>query len=144
MQFSYKLLKRLCPKIPAKKDFIERFNLLAFEVEDARGDVLSISIPANRYADAASHIGVARIAAAIWGDRLNNKDFTKTVKAKIKRRPKIIITDDNGCDRYNGRYVEIKRVGTAPDFMREALLSSGARPINGVVDVMNYATLEIG
>jgi len=58
MKFSYALIKKLTPAIKNKKELIEKLNLHFFEAEDAGGDVLDISIPANRFSDAASHWGL--------------------------------------------------------------------------------------
>ena len=67
MKFSYSLIKRLLPKAPASKKIMEEMNLHAFEVEDVKGDTLEIKLPANRYSDASSHIGIAREVGAIFG-----------------------------------------------------------------------------
>src|SRR3989338_1454993 len=143
MKFSYTLLKQLVPRLPDKAGFIEKFNLHAFEAEDTGGDTLEISIPANRYSDASSHWGIAKIAAAIFNARV--KYFGKEPKTELKnKKPAIKILAKKECRSYSGRYFEISRIGDSPEWMKVILRSCGLRPINAVVDVMNYVMLETG
>ncbi|KKU83454.1 MAG: Phenylalanine-tRNA ligase beta subunit [Parcubacteria group bacterium GW2011_GWA2_47_8b] len=143
MKFSYTLLKQLVPRLPDKAGFIEKFNLHAFEAEDTGGDTLEISIPANRYSDASSHWGIAKIAAAIFNASV--KYFGKEPKTELKnKKPAIKILAKKECRSYSGRYFEISRIGDSPEWMKVILRSCGLRPINAVVDVMNYVMLETG
>ena len=156
MKFSYSLLKKLAPKIPDKKTFIETFNLRVFESANLSGDAVEISIPANRYSDAASHWGIAKLAAAIFGGKAENFSAIKSARPRTKRsfygaQPEIkgdyfdvVISVKNHCPRYMGRYFEIERVGNSPDWMRKCLTDCGLRPINAVVDILNYVMLEVG
>lgn len=145
MKFSYKLLKKLSPKIPDKAKFIDQFNLHAFETEDLGGDVLEISIPANRYSDAASHWGIAKIAAAIFGGKAEEIEKVKSPKSELKNTaPEIKISAKQLCPRYMGRYFEITKMGESPKWIQEALIANGMRPINEIVDAMNYVMLEVG
>jgi phenylalanyl-tRNA synthetase beta chain len=144
MKFSYTLLKNLVPKLPEKVKFIEKFNFHAFEAEDVGGDTIEISIPANRYSDAGSHWGIAKIAAAILGTEVK---YPKVKEPKIELKntqPEIKIAAKKECPRYLGRYFEVSRMLQSPQWMREILLACGMRPINAVVDVMNYVMLEVG
>ena len=54
MKFSYSLIKKMAPGLPAKKRLVEELNLRSFEAEDGGGDLINIEIPHNRYSDAAS------------------------------------------------------------------------------------------
>ncbi|MBI2025019.1 MAG: phenylalanine--tRNA ligase subunit beta [Candidatus Harrisonbacteria bacterium] len=145
MKFSYYLLKKLNKKIPDKKRFIDKFNLHAFEAEDAKGDALEISIPANRYSDASSHWGIAKVAAAIFGGKTEDFSSKKPIKSAVKKTaPEITISSKGRCPRYLGRYFEISKVGQSPEWLKNILASCGLRPINAVVDVMNYVMLEVG
>ncbi len=145
MKFSYSLIKKLSTRIPAKGKLAEKFNFHAFETEDAGGDTLEIAIPANRYSDASSHWGIAKIAAAVFNGSVKNPWKGKSPKVEIKNnKPIIKILAKKECRRYSGRYFEISRIGDSPEWMKGVLRSCGLRPINAVVDIMNYVMLETG
>lgn len=144
MKFSYTLIKKLLPRVPVKKDLAEALNSHSFEVEGVEGDVLDINLPPNRYSDCASHIGIAREAAAIFGLK-----FDSPVK-KIVNPPtdqgflSVEIQSPKLCPRYVGRYFEIKKMDVSPVWLTNSLKSCGLKPINYVVDLMNYVMLETG
>jgi len=144
MKFSYSLIKRLLPKAPASKKIMEEMNLHAFEVEDVKGDTLEIKLPANRYSDASSHIGIAREVGAIFG--LNFKSPLKSIVniPSGRKLVKVEVKDPAACPRYIARYFEINKFPTTPDWMKKALKSCGVQSINGIVDLMNYVMLEVG
>lgn len=144
MKFSYKLLKKLVPQIKSKKDAIEKLNLHSFEAAESGGDVLDIILPPNRY-DAASHIGIGRELSAIYGKKF------KIVNPKInppaggiKNNYKIIVKDKKLCPRYSAQYFELGKIKQTPIWMKKILSDCGLRPINPVVDIMNYVMLETG
>lgn len=144
MKFSYTLLKKLAPAIKNPEQLVEALTFHAFEVESVRNDTLDISIPANRYSDASSHCGMAVIVSAI----LNKKAPPLKLPA-LKPRQKssqfdIHITEKKLCPRYSGLYAEVKKIGSSPKWLQEILLACGLRPVNAVVDVMNYVMLEVG
>lgn len=151
MKFSYSLLKQLAPKIPSKEALIEKLNFHAFEAEDVpaiqggASDTLEISIPANRYSDASSHWGVARVATAIFGGILVDISSGRDPKVELKNTaPEITISAKKLCSRYLGHYLEVPAIKSSPEWLRNILLACGQRPINSVVDVMNYVMLETG
>ncbi len=144
MRFSYTLLKNLVPKLPDRTKFIEKFNLHAFESEAVGEDALEISIPANRYADASFHLGIARLAAAIFNSAIKEPK-TKEPKIDLKNtKPEIKISSKKQCSRYLGRYFEVPGMNQSPKWMKDALIICGLRSINAVVDVLNYVMLETG
>lgn len=151
MKFSYTLLKKFAPKLPEKSKLVELLNFHAFEAEDipgnemgGGGDTIEISLPANRYSDAASHVGMARVAAAV--SNVTFKEPTaKQPKIELKgTAPEIKIISKKHCKRYFGRYFEVPRMLQSPQWMREILSACGVRPRNAVVDVVNYVMLEVG
>jgi len=154
MKFSYTLFKKLVPAVKDKKEIIEKLNLHFFEAEDLRGDILDISIPANRFSDAASHFGIAREIAAILNVKAQkNVDY---IPADAKMFPvsrhsagacplfKVEVQDKNLCPRYTAQYFENIKIASSPKWMQKVLIDCGLRPINNVVDIMNYAMLETG
>lgn len=144
MKFSYSLIKKLLPKAPTSKKIMEEMNLHAFEVEDVKGDTLEIKLPANRYSDASSHIGIAREVGAIFG--LNFKSPVKSIinVPSGKKLVRLEVKDTVACPRYIARYFEINKFPATPDWMKKSLKACGVQSINGIVDLMNYVMLEVG
>ncbi len=144
MKFSYSLIKQLVPGLPTKKKTIEALNLRSFEVEDSKGDLFLVEVPHNRYSSAASHLGIAREAAAIFNLKL--KELKISSPQPRNRRPplRVVIDDPSLCPRYEARVFEIAKAGRSPAWLQNILKTCGLRPINVVVDIMNYAMLETG
>ena len=146
MKFSYTLIKKLAPAIKNKKELIEKLNLHFFEAEDGGGDFLDISIPANRFSDAASHWGIAREISAILGIKSRIPRGSE-IKPRISRGSvffKVEIKDKELCPRYTAQYFENIKIKPSPKWMQKILIDCGLRPINNVVDIMNYVMLETG
>jgi phenylalanyl-tRNA synthetase beta chain len=106
--------------------------------------VYELEITSNR-PDWLSFIGVAREIKALSGKELklphvklpnpeNDADYTDLVKVK----------DFELCPRYSGRVIRNVTVKESPDWMKQALLSIGLRPINNIVDISNYVLFELG
>ncbi len=145
MKFSYTLIKKLAPVVKSKKDLIEKLNEFSFEAVDAGGNTIDISLPPNRFSDAGSHIGIAREISAIYGKKFESPVFSpKPQKSPAKANFKVSIEDKKLCPRYMGRYFENIKIGASPKWMGDTLEECGLRPINGVVDAMNYVMLETG
>ncbi|MDX8378112.1 MAG: phenylalanine--tRNA ligase subunit beta [Mariprofundales bacterium] len=113
------------------------------EVLQAEQAVFDLSITPNR-GDCMSMHGLARELAA-W--------FNLPLSTPIM--PDINITDDvadiaidiraeKACPKYLGRRIDGVNIGQSPKWMQQRLLAMGMRPINAVVDVMNYIMLELG
>lgn len=160
MKFSFSLIKKLIPKAKNNKELIRKLNLHSFEVADLGRGIWDVSIPANRFSDLASHIGVAREIAAILNSKLKPKilnpkqiqNFPKhpdksgtTGQTKPKTQNfKVLIQDKNLCPRYAGQYFENIKVAPSPKWIRDILTDCGLKPINNVVDITNYVMLETG
>lgn len=145
MKFSYSLIKKLIPAIKSKKDLINKLNLHFFEAEDLSGNVLDISIPPNRFSDAASHIGISREVSAILGLKYKEVQPLKINPQSREIKPlKVEIQDKKLCPRYVAQYFENIKVAPSPKWVKDVLVDCGLRPINNVVDIMNHAMLETG
>jgi phenylalanyl-tRNA synthetase beta chain len=144
MKFSYSLIKKLLPKVPPKAKLAEALNIYSFETENLPGDLLEISLPPNRYSDAASHIGVAREAAAVFGLKLVSPVKTIVNPPSDRGLLKVEVQNPKLCPRYIGRVFELKKSSASPPWLIRALETCGLKPINYVVDLMNYVMLEIG
>ncbi|MBI3046396.1 MAG: phenylalanine--tRNA ligase subunit beta [Candidatus Harrisonbacteria bacterium] len=145
MKFSFSLIKKLVPGRYTKSELTEKLNLHSFETADLGGDVLEIAVTPNRFSDAASHLGIAREAAAIFGIPLKDP-----LEEKLKYGHKdqgvfrVNVKEKNLCRRYLASYVSKIKVGPSPKWLKEVLETCGLRSINNVVDIMNYVMLEIG
>lgn len=144
MKFSYPLLKKLVSGIPAKDKFADAINLKAFEVEEASGSSMEIKITPNRFADAASHWGIAREAAAIFNLKTKFEDKPLVKIPENKGKVKVKVEDKTACPVYIAVLAEIAKVGDSPVWIKDILADCGLRPVNAVVDIMNYVMLETG
>jgi len=119
-----------------------------FEVESIDGDTVDIKVLPNRYSDAASHVGIARDVAAALGKPLQLPKATKAEAraAHVEAALDLVLSVKERvlCPRYMARYFEIDKNAATPDWTKSVLASCGMRPINPVVDIMNYVMLEVG
>jgi phenylalanyl-tRNA synthetase beta chain len=145
MKFSYSLIKKIVAGLPPIKEVGREINLKAFEVEEISGGVMDIKIPANRWADAASHWGIAKEAGAIFNKKIGFKIPKLINIPENKGRFKVKVREPVLCPRYFASYLELpKKIGQSPVWMRKVLRDCGLRPINAAVDIMNYVMLEVG
>lgn len=151
MKFSYPLIKKICPLLKSKSQVVETLSLYAFEAEDAPGNAFEVNLPPNRYADAASHWGIAKELAAVFDwilDYGGIKKFPvvdfKTAAGKSRKKLDVEIREPQLCQRYLACGMEGIAVKPSPRWLQEALRDCGLRPINNVVDAMNYVMLEMG
>ncbi len=146
MKFSFPLIKKLVPTAKNKRELIKKLNAHFFEAEEAGGNALEISIPPNRFSDAASHWGIAKEISAIYSRNFRTQNpKPKTQNLGSAKAPfKIEIQNKKLCPRYMAQYFEKVKIGPSPKWMKGVLIDCGLRPINSVVDIMNYAMLETG
>jgi phenylalanyl-tRNA synthetase beta chain len=143
MKFSYTLLKSLVPTLPPKGKLADILNEKVFEVESIEGDAIDISLPPNRYADAASLWGMARQISAALGKPFK-EPAVRPLAAKGQMPLSIAVKEKALCPRYMAAYCTGVQVGPSPAWLKKALASSGINSINNVVDVLNYVMLETG
>ncbi len=113
---------------------------------------LDVEVTPNR-GDLLSHVGIARELApggdadislpelgqrgpALEWERGGDRVRASGIEARIET-PKL-------CRRYMGVVIRDLEAAPSPAWLRERLLSFGARPINCVVDAANYVMLEVG
>lgn len=153
MLFSYNWLQSFFDKkLPDPKILADLLTRRAFEVEEVKkisnDTILNVAILPNRAADCFSHIGLARECAAILDLKLKAavKKITKT-KSKapsIRLYLKIKVFDKKLCPRYCAKMIDGVKVGQSPKWITQRLTACGLRPINNVVDAVNYVMLEMG
>jgi phenylalanyl-tRNA synthetase beta chain len=110
--------------------------------------MIEIGLTPNR-ADAASHFGVARDLVAVL------KRYDKTAEllkpsvdafkvANTSRKINVTVEDQDACPRYSSVTISGVEVKDSPNWLKNHLLTIGAKPINNVVDVTNYVLHEMG
>ncbi len=112
---------------------------------DYLGDaVLDADVTPNR-PDCLSILGVAHEVAALTGATVSEPDATYPATGDpIERDVTIEIADPELCSRYGASLIRGVTVGPSPDWLKDALVAVGMRPINNIVDVTNYVMLEYG
>lgn len=110
------------------------------ELEEA---VLDLDITPNR-GDCMSMRGLARDLAADYDLLLiDPADDVADEDASIAApNASVSVVADNPL--YMARRIEGVTVADSPDWMQTRLLAVGLRPVNGVVDVLNYTMLDLG
>ncbi len=148
MKFSYNFLQSFFEKkIPSAKELADLLMMHFFEVEEVKkvnGDyILDIDVLSSRAGDCLSHVGIAREISAITGIKYNEP------KAKIKKdgediSERLNLEVRSACSRYTLCGIEGVKVKNSPSFIQKRLTSCGIKPINNIVDIVNYVMLETG
>ena len=107
--------------------------------------VVDFEITNNR-PDCYSIIGLAREAAAAFGQKMKHHD--PVVKGSdagdIWDYLDVEVPAEELCNRYSSRMVANVKIGPSPKWLRQRLRANGVRPINNIVDITNYVMLEYG
>lgn len=125
--------------IPAGTPAKEYFDLYS-------DTIIEIDITPNR-SDATSHYGVARELYAYLKTRgvktALHRPAYQVEYADASPLP-VSVEAPQGCLRYCGVVMRGVNVGESPQWLRDALMAIGQKPINSVVDVTNYVLFAIG
>ncbi len=110
--------------------------------------MIEIGLTPNR-ADAASHYGVARDLVAVLKRYDKKAELIKPSVDQFKvdnqeRTISVKIEDTEACPRYSSLTISGVEVKESPSWLKNHLLTIGAKPINNVVDVTNYVLHELG
>lgn len=110
------------------------------ELEEA---VLDLDITPNR-GDCMSMRGLARDLAADYDLLLIDvaDDVADEDASIVAPNASVSVANENPL--YLARRIEGVTVTDSPDWMKTRLLAVGLRPVNGVVDVLNYTMLDLG
>ena len=150
MVFSYNWLQSFFKKkLPTPQKLAGPLTMKSFEVEKVKkmkNDwILDIDVTPNRAGDCFSHIGIAREIAAIINSKFQIPEYKiQNTKYKIQDFISLEVRDKNACLRYTARVIIDVKVGVSPKWIQERLISCGLRPINNIVDIVNYVMLETG
>lgn len=108
-------------------------HVVEFEITPNRPDCLSV-------------IGLAREAAVTYGKTVAQHE--PVIKGggvgNLTELLDVETPATDLCPRYTARMVRNVKIGPSPKWMRDRLRASGVRPINNIVDITNYVTLEYG
>jgi phenylalanyl-tRNA synthetase beta chain len=106
-------------------------------------DILNLELTPNR-GDCLSVLGLAREVSALYGLQIKRPNIPNAV-VEGHTQYKVEIEDLESCPTYTGRVISgINPKARTPDWMRERLRRSNVRCIHPVVDITNYALLELG
>lgn len=143
MKYSYNLINSFLKEKISLEKIVNTITYHVGEVEYekvGKDYCLSVDLPANRYADLGSHFGLAKDLCLIL-----NICFVKKEEDKIKKTDKLKLeVKSKGCNAYFGTLFNKVSDFKTPDFIKEALVTCGLRPLNGLVDITNFVMLEYG
>ena len=100
----------------------------------------------NNRPDCYSIIGLAREAAAAFGQKMKHHDpvVKGSDAGNIWDYLDVEVPAEDLCNRYSSRMVANVKIGPSPKWLRQRLRANGVRPINNIVDITNYVMLEYG
>ena len=116
---------------------------------DAR---LDVEVTSNR-GDCLSHVGLAReVAASLTADKPrafmppsgDSKGNTPARTGDVRDVVSLENQTPELCPLFTVQVIRGVKVGPSPAWLADALEAAGQRPINNVVDVTNFITLELG
>ncbi len=106
--------------------------------------IIDFKITANR-PDCNCFLGVAKEIGVVLGTQFKAPVPTyKTIGENISDYIDVQVKNYDLCPRYIGRVVKNLRIKESPSWMQKALLASGMRPINNIVDITNFVMIETG
>ncbi|MBQ5837870.1 MAG: phenylalanine--tRNA ligase subunit beta, partial [Clostridia bacterium] len=96
--------------------------------------------------DCLSYIGIAREAAATFGEKavVPQPKVTEVKGEKASDYIKVNVHNTELCPRYTARVVKNVKIAPSPLWLRAKLRAAGVRPINNIVDITNFVMLEYG
>ncbi len=112
---------------------------------DYLGDaILDVEVTPNR-PDCLSILGIAHEVAVLTGQPATEPDISYPEEGEaIEGRIKIEVADPDLCYRYTASLISGITIGPSPEWMQQALIKAGQRPISNIVDVTNFVMLEYG
>ncbi len=110
------------------------------ELEEA---VFDLSITPNR-GDCMSVRGLARDLAADAGLPLAAIELADISVDSSVVAPAVTVSAEQDCPVYMARSIEGIKLTDSPAWIQVSLIMAGMRPVNGIVDVLNYIMLDLG
>ena len=89
-------------------------------------------------------LGIAREIAAVTKKkiRLPKIHFNESKDKKGQDKVKVIVEDADLCPRYSCRQIKNINMTSSPSWLKKRLTACGMRPVNIIVDIMNYVMIE--
>ena len=116
----------------------------AIEALKLNDPIFEIGITPNR-GDCLGIRGVARDLSAKGFGKLKPLKFDKIEHLKFESPISWNIkNDDNSCEYVVSRYFKNVSNAKSPDWLQKKLISLGLRPINALVDITNFITIDLG
>jgi len=149
MRVTYNWLKRFLPALDVSADKLaDTLTFIGLEVEkveDLGGDwAFEVDVTSNR-PDCLSALGVAReVAAALRLPLQLPKANPPFSGPKTRELTDVIVLEPQLCPRYSAHLILGVEIAPSPQWLVEALVSVGIRPVNNVVDATNFVTMELG
>ncbi len=125
-------------------------------VEKKKGDyIIDINITPNRAHDCLSHEGVAREIGALLGIK-TVRDLSygrisrppaggyRSGRRQVPNRLSVEVKEPVLCRRYAGAMIDGVKVKPSPKWLKDGLEMIGQKPINNVVDILNFVMFDIG
>ncbi len=115
----------------------------ALEIED--DSVIDFEVAPNR-PDCFSVLGLAREAAMAYDIDLIEPSYLCVNKLKEKTQEfiKVKVKNDELVTRFIGKVIKNVKIKESPQSIKKMLQSVGIIPINNIIDIVNYITLELG
>lgn len=129
-------------KLPEPEELARLITEHSFEAV-ARGTSLDVSVPPARAGDCLSHQGLAREIGAILGYRVHHPETVARLP-RSSRKVSVKVDDPADCPRYTLSFWSDISLADSTEEMKRRLRAAGSRPINGIVDMVNYLMLEMG
>ena len=108
------------------------------------GDTMfELEITSNR-PDLLSYRGLAREIAAIGAGTLKEVPTPKITMPNLAPTWKVEISAAELGPLYTATYLTSVKVGPSPQWLQDAVVATGHRPINNVVDITNFVLFEMG
>jgi phenylalanyl-tRNA synthetase beta subunit len=119
----------------------------AYEVEfvtksEKGDDILEIDILPNRAADSLCHRGVAKEVATLLDVEMKERNISTPGESTATLN--VVIANNNKCRRYVGRKIFFVDIKESPEWLKNKLISIDQRPINNIVDILNFTMFDMG
>jgi len=113
------------------------------ELFDLPDTIFELEITPNR-SDLLGYKGIARDLSAKLSRSLIPTETPSIVSGENTLRLGLYNEDAQACPRYTARVIKGVKVQESPLWLKTALIKSGLRPINNIVDITNFVMLESG
>jgi len=149
MKFSYNWLKKYVDIKLSPEKLAELLTLYSFEtsVSGKIGNdvILDVDILPNRAHDCFSYYGLAKEIGALTKKPLKkiNVNF-KMDNLKLNDFVSVEVKEKDSCPRYEARVLTNIKIERSPKWLEDGLMKFNIKPHNNIVDILNYAMLEIG